>query len=392
MKRLAKLLIRLYPPAWRDRYGCEFEALVEETNATWRHIPDILLEAIKMRLSTLNYRFTAAMALLGLVVATGISLQLPERYVSSATLRVIPTRPGNPLQGFIEASQLVGNITSRTALSNVILSPDLKLYDDERRTKGLETVIANMKADDLRVVAASDGTLTVSFQGKSPTEAAGTVRHIVASLQADHGRRLDVLQAPGLPPKPASLSRRALVLTGLLGGLLLAGLLALIRQAPKASLTASLGLALLTAATWLLPVPYEATTAVLFDSAKTRTALMSDPASLAADLQNQARILGGRPRSFYGLDLQPEAIPLLLTIRARHTDPNIALDLVQIAITRFIDKSPGLHVANPPVVPVSPMGRQICEVLLAASLALALLSCGVFVFDNPRSQLTLQPI
>lgn len=391
MKRLAKSLIRLFPPAWRDRYGDEFAALLSDSTITWQHIPDILLEAIKMRITQYTFRFTATMALLGLVIATGISLQLPERYLSTATLRVTSTRPGNPLQGFIEASQLVGNVTSRTALSNLILSPDLKLYDDERRTSRLEAVIANMKADDLRVVAASDGTLTVSFQGKSPTEAAGTVRHLVASLQADHGPRLEILQAAGLPRKPTTPSRMALVLTGLVGGLLLAGLLAFIRRAPKVWLTASFGLALLTAATWLLPLPYEATATVLFGSATARADLTSDPTALATDLQDQARILGGGPHSFSGLDLHAEAIPILLTIRVRHTDPNMALDLVQLAITRFIDKHPGLQVTDPPVVPVSPMGRQTCEVLLAASLALALGSGGVFVFDKPRSQLTLQP-
>ena len=29
--RVARMLVRLYPRAWRDRYGCEFEALLEDS-------------------------------------------------------------------------------------------------------------------------------------------------------------------------------------------------------------------------------------------------------------------------------------------------------------------------------------------------------------------------
>lgn len=44
-------LTRLYPPAWRARYGAEFEALLEERTPTARDLVDIVVGAIDARLS-----------------------------------------------------------------------------------------------------------------------------------------------------------------------------------------------------------------------------------------------------------------------------------------------------------------------------------------------------
>jgi len=54
MKRLARHLARLYPGPWRARYGREFEALLEETNLTWRDLGDVIAGALRMRLKTWN--------------------------------------------------------------------------------------------------------------------------------------------------------------------------------------------------------------------------------------------------------------------------------------------------------------------------------------------------
>ena len=36
MKRILKWLARLYPSAWRNRYGAEYEALLEQTQRRTR--------------------------------------------------------------------------------------------------------------------------------------------------------------------------------------------------------------------------------------------------------------------------------------------------------------------------------------------------------------------
>ena len=43
-------LLRLYPPAWRERYEAEFEALLQERPIRWRGSIDLLLGAIDARL------------------------------------------------------------------------------------------------------------------------------------------------------------------------------------------------------------------------------------------------------------------------------------------------------------------------------------------------------
>lgn len=47
--RLARLLVRAYPPAWRRRYGTEYAALLEEVPATPTSIADALGTAITLR-------------------------------------------------------------------------------------------------------------------------------------------------------------------------------------------------------------------------------------------------------------------------------------------------------------------------------------------------------
>jgi hypothetical protein len=45
--RLARLLTRLYPPAWRDRYGEEFQALLETGPGDLRTFADSLRSALR---------------------------------------------------------------------------------------------------------------------------------------------------------------------------------------------------------------------------------------------------------------------------------------------------------------------------------------------------------
>lgn len=49
MKRVIRFVARIYPRAWRQRYGEEFEALLEDTGADWRVVLDVLTGAMSMR-------------------------------------------------------------------------------------------------------------------------------------------------------------------------------------------------------------------------------------------------------------------------------------------------------------------------------------------------------
>jgi hypothetical protein len=49
MRRWPALATNLYPQAWFDRYGEEFQALLEDLDPGWRKFTDVVRGALKMR-------------------------------------------------------------------------------------------------------------------------------------------------------------------------------------------------------------------------------------------------------------------------------------------------------------------------------------------------------
>ena len=97
MRRWIRLAARLYPQAWRARYGEEFEALVEDAAADWRQLWDVTLGAFAMQLTNgITYlRVAGGLALAGSVLALAASHRMPQRYVSSALVRIVPAVDDN---------------------------------------------------------------------------------------------------------------------------------------------------------------------------------------------------------------------------------------------------------------------------------------------------------
>ena len=52
MKKLARWLTRFYPRWWRARYGCEFEALLEDSTITVLDLFGVVRSALEMRMKT----------------------------------------------------------------------------------------------------------------------------------------------------------------------------------------------------------------------------------------------------------------------------------------------------------------------------------------------------
>jgi len=93
MKRLFRYLGRLYPARWRQRYGGEFDALLEDATPKPRDAFDILWGAFKMQMTTGTFAgITLACALTGLLASLAISLTMPATYRSHATMRATPER------------------------------------------------------------------------------------------------------------------------------------------------------------------------------------------------------------------------------------------------------------------------------------------------------------
>jgi hypothetical protein len=80
VKHLSRLLAHLYPAQWRERYGDEFDALIEDSRASWRSTFDILRGALKLRAVAPGFRSIAVMlSLLGMLAGWTIRYELVHR-------------------------------------------------------------------------------------------------------------------------------------------------------------------------------------------------------------------------------------------------------------------------------------------------------------------------
>jgi hypothetical protein len=78
MRRLAKWLIRLYPVRWRNRYGSELEALVEDCDWGLAGRFDVLKGALLVH----SVRWPVVVggcALLGALAGLGVPFLLPQK-------------------------------------------------------------------------------------------------------------------------------------------------------------------------------------------------------------------------------------------------------------------------------------------------------------------------
>src|SRR3954447_15369961 len=90
MRRWIGLAARLYPRAWRHRYGEEFDALVEDMRPSWRQFTDVTRGAMQMqiRMGRSYLIVLGVSAVAGAIVATAMSFRVPTRYVSSAVIQL----------------------------------------------------------------------------------------------------------------------------------------------------------------------------------------------------------------------------------------------------------------------------------------------------------------
>ena len=149
MKRWMQWASRIYPRGWRERYGPEFDALLDDVQPGWRDVIDVMRGALIMRLTTDSgyLKMIGAFALAGAIIAAGLSFAAPHRYVSAAVLGVSP--------GF-RLDQVRQEVFSRASLKEIIQRPSLNLYRDERRREPMEDVVERMRRD-LQIERAADG-------------------------------------------------------------------------------------------------------------------------------------------------------------------------------------------------------------------------------------------
>jgi uncharacterized protein involved in exopolysaccharide biosynthesis len=221
--------MRLYPEAWRGRYAVELEALLEDVGPGAGDLWDITRGALSMQMTSVSFwKIVAGCAVAGTLAAGIISATLPNRYVSTAVIRVDAT-PREAQNRLIRLQQAA---FSRSSLTSIITAQDL--YTNERRKLPLEDIIVEMRNRDLRIRPANNAgkpAFTVEFANENAAAAQATVHAIVRSLieqnlqvspQPGGGAALiEVLDPASLPSRPVSPNRVKAMINGLLTGLLI---------------------------------------------------------------------------------------------------------------------------------------------------------------------------
>lgn len=231
MRRWIGVLLRLYPAVWRERYGVEFSALLEEVPLRDADFWNVFLEAIKMQISTWTAKRILLTSTLGCVVlAAAVALRLPNWYLTTAVLQV-------PASRVATSPPVAENTLSRTVLAGLIDRHGL--YPEERGRMAADGLVDRMR-HDIRVATVTNSArrttaVELQFRYPDPARAQSVVREL--SSQFQEGAEWSVLD-------PASSgvigpNRRVIVFIGLFGGLLLGSVVLLIRDRYRLTLEAS---------------------------------------------------------------------------------------------------------------------------------------------------------
>jgi hypothetical protein len=239
MKRLLRLAARLYPAAWWDRYGVEFQALLDETKPRWRDIVDVLNGGLRMRLKRAHPALTVAVfGIVGALGAGATAFSTAERFASTGTMTV---RLGGPSTASETAKlenvmpRLARAAFSRDTLIGIIEKH--QLYRSERAQSSVERVVNRMRGD-IGIQLISHSVVQVSFISADARQAQQVARDLMselvrANLYERSGSVVQLIDPPDEPKVSVSPRRVAAAgLGGLGGGALVGTLIGLLRRRP----------------------------------------------------------------------------------------------------------------------------------------------------------------
>jgi len=266
MKRVIRAAAWLYPRRWRERYGSEFEALIEDARVDWRSLLDVVKGAAKMQFSRWGFgRIAVVTMFAGAVIAAVIAYRIPNEYESRVTLRVSAIQRTGQMQFMPEAdpvtNQHLGEVTVRRAIESVERFDSLSriinnfdLYDERWSAPSAEVIERMKRAIVVLPSPGHDPTFTLRFEYPNRYISQRVTQELVSRMidanlrlamaDADSGfsAQMRILDPPTLPQLPSGPSRLKItgegLLAGLCGGILL-GLVVRMRRKPPASEAAS---------------------------------------------------------------------------------------------------------------------------------------------------------
>jgi LPS O-antigen subunit length determinant protein (WzzB/FepE family) len=170
--KIDRILLRLYPKPWRQRYGDEIQALLEDAPPTGRILLDLLRSAAKEQFHMQSFqRLAGWMSAAGLLAGFLISFAIPPRYTARATVSLI---------GIADLEAARTNVLSRASLATLIEQNGL--YPEQRLHEPLEDIEDEMR-QALAISVDHRGTTEVVFTYPDPNKAVGTVRAVTQIIQ-----------------------------------------------------------------------------------------------------------------------------------------------------------------------------------------------------------------
>jgi uncharacterized protein involved in exopolysaccharide biosynthesis len=234
-----RLAARLYPAAWRARYGEEFEALLEDIGPGWRDVWNVLGGALKMQMTTWGFwKLVPALGLAGAIAMAVAAFTMQPRYESSGVMRVTPTAvreaPGQSLEREMSDQvrhrvvAMVIKAEDPTSLKEII--HDERLYFRGVGKGTMEDAVAQLQRD-IRFVP-SDGArvLAVSFRYPDAIKAQRVIQKLMTLMMAGNtgdateGQTpslVEVLDPASLPSKPVYPNWPFMIAIGLGAGALI---------------------------------------------------------------------------------------------------------------------------------------------------------------------------
>lgn len=238
MKRWIKLAVRLYPKAWRARYGAEFDALLDQSSGGWKDFADVTRGAIAMNLTL---RKTPLMfALLGLATGLAFWAWKPAEYDAAVSI---------PFDGALHERTV--KALNRQTLSAIIQRN--RLYQSQRARHPMEEVVEEMRSQ-IRIRRSADSTARLDFHYGDRASAQRVAAELALALGVAEARP-EVIEMKSSPWIPIAL--------GMTGGIFAAFLL--VPEARRALAWGLLCSLLIYAASWTLPDRYRSTAIVRSD-------------------------------------------------------------------------------------------------------------------------------
>jgi uncharacterized protein involved in exopolysaccharide biosynthesis len=237
MRALIRCAALLYPRRWRERYGVEFDVLLDDAGADTSTALNVFSGAISMQIRSWNVgKILATAGVVGALVALGIALEVRKVYVSTSVVKVSAS---SPEQMRDSVNRMANNIISRPSLTQTINR--LGLYPRERAKMPIEDVIERMQKNiAIRPIASTSSVIptafAVQFNYSDPSLAQEVTQDLTAKFINLNAQQrsgsgsmvLEVLDPASLPDHASSPNTAVIGSVGLVGGLVLGGIFALI--------------------------------------------------------------------------------------------------------------------------------------------------------------------